>query len=682
MRLNLKIQQKIQLFIIGASIIIYAFALGYISIKVRKTAYNDAIDKTDSYAQMVAVNIKSKLDADLSMVQTLAEAFGTYQLLPTEQWKELFYNMYQEVFKKNPHIYSLWDSWELNAIDPEWDKPTGRYVIIFWREKGQIKSNTELRSLDGDPELYAAIKTKKEPSIWEPYEDVFAENKAEKFLMTSINAPILENGQYIGIVAIDITLESFQEIIQDIKPYKGSYAYLLSNGGLIAGHPQKDLLSVSFEKAYPNEEKEFSVSQKVAKGEKFSYTSVDHDRESHYVTYAPVYVGNTKTPWSVAVSVPIKEIQAKAIKNFRISLLIGVLGILLLAIIISLISKSITSALNKGVSFAQKVADGDLTATFEIDQSDEVGDLAKALNQMVLKLRDIVESVNLSAENISAASYEMSSSSQQMSQGANQQASSAEEVSSSMQEMASNIEQNTHNAQQTEKIVLKTAEGIKEGRNSSETSMNAMKKIAEKISIVNDIAFQTNILALNAAVEAARAGEHGKGFAVVAAEVRKLAERSKVAADEIDQLSRDGVQVSEKAGRQLQEIVPEIEKTVKLIQEISAASLEQNSGADQVNSAVQQLNQITQQNAASSEELATSSEELASQAEQLKENIAYFKIDQSSKGRKKVNKPLKEEDQKTTTNPYKKSKQNSISNKGVNIKMYDDKNIDEDYESF
>ncbi|MBU8891949.1 MAG: hypothetical protein KOO66_04170, partial [Bacteroidales bacterium] len=153
-----------------------------------------------------------------------------------------------------------------------------------------------------------------------------------------------------------------------------------------------------------------------------------------------------------------------------------------------------------------------------------------------------------------------------------------------------------------------------------------MKEIAEKIQIVNDIAFQTNILALNAAVEAARAGEHGKGFAVVAAEVRKLAERSKVAADEINVVSKSGVEISDKAGKQLEAVVPEMEKTVKLVQEISASSQEQNSGSDQINSAVQQLSQVTQQNAAASEELATSAEELASQADQLKDVISFFNV--------------------------------------------------------
>ena len=149
MRVNLKIQQKIQLFILGASIIIYSVSLGYISINARKTAYNDSIEKTDSYAREVAFDIRTQLTADLTLVKTLADAFKTYKDLPTEQWKELYSKMYNEIFINNPHIYSLWDSWELNAIDPEWNQPTGRYVIIYWRENGQIKSNTELRRVVG-----------------------------------------------------------------------------------------------------------------------------------------------------------------------------------------------------------------------------------------------------------------------------------------------------------------------------------------------------------------------------------------------------------------------------------------------------------------------------------------------------------------------------------------------------
>jgi methyl-accepting chemotaxis protein len=280
------------------------------------------------------------------------------------------------------------------------------------------------------------------------------------------------------------------------------------------------------------------------------------------------------------------------------------------------------------INKAKLIALGDLTV--ELKKRSDKDELMESLDDMVKATAKIVNDVRISANNIAAASQQMSANSQTVSQGATEQASAAEEVSSSMEEMVSNIQQNTDNAQQTEKIALSASNGIRDGNRSVDVAVSAMKDIAEKIKIINDLAFQTNILALNAAVEAARAGEHGRGFAVVAAEVRKLAERSKIAADEIDELSKNGVDVSVKAGHQLTELVPEIEKTTKLVQEISAASLEQNAGSNQINNAIVQLNKVTQQNAAASEEMATSSEELASQAQQMLEMISFFRTKEDS----------------------------------------------------
>ncbi|MGD0229116.1 MAG: methyl-accepting chemotaxis protein [Syntrophorhabdales bacterium] len=281
-------------------------------------------------------------------------------------------------------------------------------------------------------------------------------------------------------------------------------------------------------------------------------------------------------------------------------------------------------AMNEVTSVAEQIAGGDLTVTVKERSSEDK--LMRAMGKMVQGLIDVVGSIREASNQVASGSQEMSSTAEQISQGATEQAASAEEASSSMEEMASTIKQNSDNAHETEKIALKSADdAIASGRAVIET-VGAMREIAGKISIIEEIARQTNLLALNAAIEAARAGEHGKGFAVVASEVRKLAERSQTAAGEISNLSSSSVQVAEKAGELLSRLVPDIRKTAELVQEISAASAEQNTGADQVNKAIQQLDQVIQQNAGAAEEMSSMAEELSSQAEQVSSSISFFTL--------------------------------------------------------
>lgn len=306
------------------------------------------------------------------------------------------------------------------------------------------------------------------------------------------------------------------------------------------------------------------------------------------------------------------------------------IGGALLAIGLGLfITRTITRPINEAVDVANALAQGDLTITVESKSKDETGIMMAALSQMVDKLKQVVGDVISATDNVAAGSQELSATAQQLSQGATEQAASAEEISSSMEEMSSSIKQNSDNSSQTEKIAIKSAADARDGGKAVTETVSAMKEIATKISIIEEIARQTNLLALNAAIEAARAGEHGKGFAVVASEVRKLAERSQAAAGEISTLSTRSVQVAETAGEMLNKMVPDIQKTSELVQEISASSKEQDTGAEQISKAIQQLDSVIQQNASASEEMASTSEELSGQAEQLKDTISFFRIDSS-----------------------------------------------------
>lgn len=331
------------------------------------------------------------------------------------------------------------------------------------------------------------------------------------------------------------------------------------------------------------------------------------------------------------------------------SVIIALIGAAMALALAWIITRAITAPLEKGVEVANTLAKGKLTVDIEVPGGDEVGQLMAAMKNMVKSLKSIVAEVKGASVNVASGSQQLSSTASQLSQGSTEQAASAEQASSSMEEMSANIRQNADNAQQTEKIAIQAADDAEKGGRAVNETVGAMKKIAEKISIIEEISRQTNMLALNAAIEAARAGEHGKGFAVVADAVRKLAERSQTAAAEISSLSTSSVEIAENAGKMLNKIVPDIRKTAELVQEINAASNEQKTGADQINQALQQLDIVIQQNASASEEMSATSEELAAQAEQLQSAMAFFDIGKEFQGsasyRARRQAPLKDEKQ-------------------------------------
>lgn len=377
---------------------------------------------------------------------------------------------------------------------------------------------------------------------------------------------------------------------------------------------------------------------------------------------------------------------AKEVMEYSFALILGGLALALIcgALISVAVTRAITGPVRKGVAFAENMSRGDFTRTLDIDQRDEIGTLAAALNEMVHRLSSVVSEVGSSTENVASGSEELAATSESLSQASTEQAANVEEVSASIEEMTANIRQNTENAQQTEQIALQSSQQAEEGGRAVVKAVDAMKNIAEKISIIEEIARQTNLLALNAAIEAARAGEHGKGFAVVAAEVRKLAERSGAAAGEIGELSSSTVDVAEKAGQMLKQLVPDIKRTAELVQEIAAGSGEQLSGAEQINKAVQQLDQVTQQNASASEEMASTSEELSSQAEQLQQVMSFFRVANNAPARVRSlprSRPSVAKESPVRRQPEYSSAPEGDSVKGVSLDMGSDFS-DGDFEKF
>lgn len=511
-----------------------------------------------------------------------------------------------------------------------------------------------------------------------------------------IAQPAVHKGKVQLIVALQVSLDSINSIMQHREGMgKTGETYLIGNDKLMRSDSFLDSKAHSVKASFAGTVEQNGIDTEASRdalsGKTDAKIIIDHNDTP--VLSAYTYVKIFDTTWALLAEIDEAEVLRPITSLIKAILILGLILAVIIVLIAFFVGRMIASPLEKGRLVAEAVAIGDLSSKIEIEQKDEIGILAEsmdkmvnnlretvqvaekisegdltvkvnvlsekdtlghALSEMVTRLRDIVitvrnasasnktmaDHVTSSADNVSSLSEELSASSEEMSQGAAAQASAAEEASSSMEQMNANIRQNADNAIQTEKIALQAADDAREGGLAVEKAVEAMKDIADKITIVGEIANQTDLLALNAAVEAARVGDAGKGFAVVASEVRKLAERSQKSAIETNDLSRSSVKAVEKSGTLLLKIVPDIQKTADLVQEISAACNEQSSGSDQINEAVQQLDTVTQQNAsvaeemsassenlaASAEELSASSDELAKQAENLQKEIAFFRI--------------------------------------------------------
>jgi len=562
---------------------------------------------------------QEQVDIGLHYVENYFSSLGE---LEVDDSNPIRFNAINQITKDETYV-SL-SSWSINGetvqgqntiVDTIQEKIGGTATIFQRIDDGYLRISTNIIKNDGNRAVGTNIPNSS------PVAQTISEGKTFFGRAFVVNdwyltgySPIIINNEVKGILYFGINkkdLKGLKELFYAKTYYNNGYPFLMDGDILIHKTEEgKNIIDSQLYKTIKNKNDLKGNTSTIWEGEEVevSYQYVD-SIDSYIMTL--VYLDELMNP----------------VKAARTSSLLAMFVALIIFFLINTyLSNNISKGLNKGLELAKALSVGDLTYQINLNQKDEIGILAEALSKMSYKLKEIITSVQQGANNVSDASSQLSTASEQISQGASEQASSSEEVSSSMEEMVANIEQNNYNSKQATETVQATAKSIQTGYETAKDAAHSMVDIAEKIQIINDIAMQTNILALNAAVESARAGEHDRGFAVVAAEVRKLAERSKVAAEEILTVSNDGVEKAQVAGEQLSLVIPEIEKTVGLVNEITAASHEQNQGSEQINAAIQELSNITQQNAAASEEMATGSEELASQAEQLSEIISFFKI--------------------------------------------------------
>ncbi len=601
--MKLKLAQKLFLIIFTLLVLMLVVQIVTASIKTGNIIKSNLIEQLSAISKERGKQVDKKIEDLHRLSQSIADNEFVYDFFVSAKKGNIDNNQKEKITDHLTKLFQLYNP---------------MFENIFYTFDGKafidgINSKSVGHNLDeAQPEWYVTTKTTKKP-----YVGKIMQSPITGYPVIVSTFPIIDkNGEILSIFSLPINLNGFSsDIVKSSENNAFKTIVINNNGDIIAAEDSSKIYNFNLKEANNSLN---ALYQKITKSDTgVEYFQLD---SAECIGVFQKINNNLITITYTQNSTYLDTIKA-SIYNM---LFFSIVFLSISMVITYFLARRVTNPVLKVVNLVNRMSTGDLTGKSNYKSTDEIGELSIAYNNMIDKLKTIIGGIKESIDIIRGGATEISNSAVQIAQGANEQSASSEEIFSSMKQIAANIEQNAESARETENISVLAEEGIKDVTEKVNLSNKANTMIADKIQIINDIAFQTNILALNAAVEAARAGEHGKGFAVVAAEVRKLAERSKVAADEIVGLTNDSVRLSKESEQKMKSTVPQVIKTTKLVQEISAANQEQKNGVNQISTAIQQLNNVNQVNVSSSEELSGKSEELAAQAQELSALISYF----------------------------------------------------------
>ena len=630
----LNVRTKMFIFFLGGTSVILLVSMTIIGVRTYTQARETGLQLADSKAGLVAANVQKYVYQGVNAVETMKSAVTAMKKGANPSREELA-SLCLEILHSNEIFLAVWPMFESGnfdgldakyADDEMYSATSGAISYSYYKGLNNEVLFEPGAEDDFQEDYYRTPAHNKNLTMVNPYDYNYEGNPTVYYGM-SVSMPYLENGRTLGVLGIDLELGALDEFVNQNKLFDTGFASVIAGDFQMTSYPDTQYVKKPLQKLVGEEQNGYILAA-VKEGRSYSYeTYSTFSKKSVLRYFKPVVIMPNNPAWVVMIEVPLEEVFADARIFSNLAFLMSTLALILIAIITFFIANAITKPIIASSEFAREIAGGNLNAKLNsMKMHDEIGELVQALALMSVKLKEVVYGLKSGADAIVTSTSNLSFTAQELSEGAVDQAASVEEVSSTMEEMASNIDQNSENAKLTERITLRSRDGIHKVASKTVEAVEANRLIADKIKVVNDIAMQTNVLALNASVEAARAGEFGRGFNIVASEVRKLAEDTRMAASEIFELTQRSLELTEEAGESMNQLLPEIDEMARLIQEIAASSLEQNHGAQQVNNAINQLNKFSQQSATISEEMASNSRKMSEHASLFKKAIAYFRL--------------------------------------------------------